>query len=465
VWNYNYGSNAYDVAVQLVDSNGDIVLTFGGQENQTKEWNENISATLTDLSIPSTVGDGTNYITVGDGTYYIKVMSKLHSETAWQECFDGDAYKLTAIISGNELTINVPIPANVIPASVTFAVSDEFYAGVEQTVTATVTGGTGGYSGDIVLRVNGTAVMGQIAHIPANESVPLTFSYIPSDLGNNELTLWTHRSGGSRIGDPETVTISTLVIDDNGSNNTSLIEKNDKLTGNVKLAGRTLYKDGKWNTLCLPFSLTAEQITASPLAGATIMTLDVTSKEENSTIYKTRFDSDGTLYLNFTTVTAITAGTPYIIKWGNGDNITEPVFNGITLSKDFNDLKSGDGKVQFLGRYSARKYTKKEESTLLLGGNNTLYYPQPDLTDTEDPKYPIVGACRAFFEISNAPAVRAFSLIFGDGSSETGIESLSADSKDWKDGADAWYSLDGVRLSGKPTQRGIYINNGRKVIY
>ena len=477
VWNYNYGKNAYDVTVQLVDSNGDIVLTFGGQENQTKEWNENISATLTDLNIPSKVGDDTNYITVGDGTYYIKVMSRPYSETpvAWQECFDGDAYKLTATISGNELTISVPIPANVIPASVTFEANDATYTGTEQTVTATVTGGTGDYSGDLVLRVNGDAVMGQIAHIPAGQSVVLNFSYIPSHVGENTLTLWTRQSGGSQITGSKTVNISTLVIDNDASNNTGLIEKNDGRTGNVKLAGRTLYKDGKWNTLCLPFSLSADKIAISPLAGAEIMTLDVESTEENNTTYKTRFDSDGTLYLNFTTVTAITAGTPYIIKWTKADgydaaapadrDITEPVFNGVTLSKDFNDLKSGDGKVKFLGRYSARKYTAKEENTLLLGGGNTLYYPQPDLTDPKDPKYPTVGACRAFFEISNAATVRAFSLIFGDGSSETGIESLSADSKDGKDGADAWYSLDGVRLSGKPTQRGIYINNGRKVIY
>ena len=458
VWNYNYGKNAYDVSVQLVDGSGNVVHTFGDQANQTKGWGKNISATLTDLNIPSTVGEG---------TYYIKVMSRPYSETpvAWQECFDGDAYKLTATISGNELTISVPIPANVIPASVTFEANDATYTGTEQTVTATVTGGTGDYSGDLVLRVNGEAVMGQAIHIPAGQSVVLNFSYIPSLVGVNELTLWTQLSDGLQITGYKTVTISTLVIDDNGSNNTGLIEKNDGRTGNVKLVGRTLYKDDKWNTLCLPFSLTAEQITASPLAGATIMTLDVTSKEENSTIYKTRFDSDGTLYLNFTTVTAITAGTPYIIKWGNGDNITDPVFNGVTLSKGFNDFTSEDGKVKFLGRYSARKYTAKEENTLLLGGGNTLYYPQPDLTDPKAPKYPTVGACRAFFEISNAATVRAFSLIFGDGSSETGIESLSADSKDGKDGADAWYSLDGVRLSGKPTQRGIYINNGRKVIY
>ena len=27
-----------------------------------------------------------------------------------------------------------------------------------------------------------------------------------------------------------------------------------------------------------------------------------------------------------------------------------------------------------------------------------------------------------------------------------------------------WYTLDGVRLSGKPTKKGMYINNGKKVI-
>lgn len=30
--------------------------------------------------------------------------------------------------------------------------------------------------------------------------------------------------------------------------------------------------------------------------------------------------------------------------------------------------------------------------------------------------------------------------------------------------ADAWYSLDGRRLSGKPTKRGMYLNNGKKII-
>ena len=31
-------------------------------------------------------------------------------------------------------------------------------------------------------------------------------------------------------------------------------------------------------------------------------------------------------------------------------------------------------------------------------------------------------------------------------------------------GSGAWYTLDGRRLNGKPSQRGIYVNQGRKVV-
>ena len=56
---------------------------------------------------------------------------------------------------------------------------------------------------------------------------------------------------------------------------------------------------------------------------------------------------------------------------------------------------------------------------------------------------------------------RAFALNF-DGEETTGILEVSAKSNEVKD--DVWYSLDGVRLSGKPTQRGMYINKGKKIL-
>ena len=52
---------------------------------------------------------------------------------------------------------------------------------------------------------------------------------------------------------------------------------------------------------------------------------------------------------------------------------------------------------------------------------------------------------------------------FDEGSEDTGILSISKELKS-QGVAGAWYSLEGVRLSDKPTTCGIYINNGNKVI-
>ena len=179
---------------------------------------------------------------------------------------------------------------------------------------------------------------------------------------------------------------------------------------------------------------------------------------------------NGVLTLNFGgPVTELTAGTPYIIKWAKADgydvadpavrDITDPVFTNVTISKGFNDFNSIDGYVHFKGRYSAKTYTTEEKSTLLLSGDNTLYYPQPDLTTSASPQYPSIGACRAYFEIGNVAGVRAFKLNFGEESTEV-KEVIEV--KEVKD--NSWYSLEGVKLSSKPAARGIYINNGRKVV-
>ncbi len=99
---------------------------------------------------------------------------------------------------------------------------------------------------------------------------------------------------------------------DNADNTDALDDAHNKFSM-VTLNGRTIYRDGDWNTLTLPFPMTAEQIAASPLAGATIKELATSSK----------LDADGKLTLNFETAYdptvaptgSIEAGKPYIVKW------------------------------------------------------------------------------------------------------------------------------------------------------
>ena len=231
----------------------------------------------------------------------------------------------------------------------------------------------------------------------------------------------------------------------NNADNSTTINTADGFLANVTLQGRTLYKDGKWNTLCLPFSVT---LSGSPLNGAVARPLTAASI------------SGTTLHLTFgDEVTTLVAGTPYIIKWESGDNIVNPVFNGVTIDateRNYDNGAIGDDRVRFVGTYKSTAFTAADNSILLLGGKNKLYYPAAGAG---------IGSCRAYFKIGDgaqlARSLTSFSIDFGEGDNATGIINVSAETRNIADG---WYSLDGRKLDGKPTQLGIYINNGRKVV-
>jgi hypothetical protein len=165
--------------------------------------------------------------------------------------------------------------------------------------------------------------------------------------------------------------------------------------------------------------------------------------------------------MNFTEdVSSIIAGKPYIVRWAAGtENIVDPVFNGITISET--PVKVSTDYVDFVGTYSPVGIYTDEKTNLYLGAENTLYYPTASNFK--------VNAFRGYFQLKQgltagepANGVRAFVLNFGDDSNATGI--LTTNFTNPTNSDNEWYSLDGCRLNGKPTAKGIYINNGRKVV-
>ena len=224
----------------------------------------------------------------------------------------------------------------------------------------------------------------------------------------------------------------------NSVDNTATIAAANGNKYNVTLVGRTLWKDGNWNTLCLPFNLT---LAGSPLAGADARTLSSASL------------SDGTLNLTFTdAVTELMAGTPYIIKWAKDDEhptISDPTFTGVTVSNAGHDFQSTDEKVKFLGTYAYRTFAAENKSILFVGGENTLYYPETGAR---------IGTQRAYFQITDASSVKAFVLNFEDGDATRIGSLLPATSTS---SALGWSDLSGRKLQSKPTAKGLYINNGR----
>ena len=234
----------------------------------------------------------------------------------------------------------------------------------------------------------------------------------------------------------------SITLADNGDNSTTISEAHGYVA-DVTLTGRTLYKDGAWNTLCLPFNVT---LAGSPLEGAVARPL-------------TEGGISGTT-LNLTfgeAVTELVAGTPYIIKWYGGDDIVSPVFSGVTIDATVHPYDSGeaggDQRVRFTGTYSSMEFGETDNSILLMGGENMLYYPTTGAG---------LGAQHAYFKIggngAKARRITGFSIDFGD-SETTGIISAEANSS-----LSDWYTIHGVKLDGKPTRSGIYINNGVKVV-
>ena len=236
---------------------------------------------------------------------------------------------------------------------------------------------------------------------------------------------------------------------DNADNSDIIEHWNGSTDKSVIITERTLYKDGDWNTLTLPFNVT---IADSPLAGATVKELDVDGTYDTNK--KTGFDaSDGTLYLYFKEATAIVAGRPYLVKWEVDDNVVSPVFTGVTINSTQTDVTSADGKVQFIGIYDPAMIYSAANDNLYLGAENTLYWPSEVYT---------LNAFRAYIHVNLSGEQQVREIRLNLDGEVTDVQSVSGKRLAVSE-TGAWFDLFGRKLNGKPTVPGIYMNNGKKI--
>ena len=271
-----------------------------------------------------------------------------------------------------------------------------------------------------------------------------TYEYQVQGVCDETATAW------SEIDEFTTLIAVELLNDDiaedvkNSDKLTELIGKNVAAT----LSGRTFFKDGKWNSLCLPFSLTEEQIAKSPLAGATIKKL---------------YDGgvDGThVNIIFNDAEEIEAGWWYIFKWESGEDIVNPIFKNVEVedAAPYNDDSTDNGHFKIFGNYDSFEIDPAKDGcyTYYLTSDGSLKYSD---------KYRVLKTFRIFFRFTadNDAGALEFNLDFGDGDSTTGIVELDGTGRDNR-APEGYYNLQGVKYNGKPIQKGVYINNGHKVV-
>ena len=118
------------------------------------------------------------------------------------------------------------------------------------------------------------------------------------------------------------------------------------------------------------------------------------------------------------------------------------------------------GPVSFKGIYTPYSSDGINKSVLFVGAGDKLLYPESAMT---------IGAFRAYFELPEGveagqpdptdpeSSIKSFVLNFGD--EGTGISEIHL-----SEPAAPWYSLDGCKLSGKPATKGLYVQNGKKMM-
>ena len=198
----------------------------------------------------------------------------------------------------------------------------------------------------------------------------------------------------------------------------------------VALAGRTL-QSGGWNTFCVPFNLETP-------TGWTVKTL--TASEFNS--------STGELTLTFADAASIEAGKPYLVKVTS--TVENPTFEGVTISDGTTTTETAS--ADFVPVMNPTNLTGGDKTVLFVTGGNKLTYPTADGN---------INAFRAYFQLKGdaVAEARAFRMSFDDDA--TGIVTVLTDEPTTASGI---YTLDGRRLQGQPTGKGMYIVNGKKIV-
>ena len=231
--------------------------------------------------------------------------------------------------------------------------------------------------------------------------------------------------------------------------------------GPVDILVKRTIKAGQWSTICLPFDMTEQQVYDA--FGDDVELMDFVSYD---TVEDDATEEIFEIIVNFESVDlsgGFEANHPYVIKVSaNKGDITEFEVNS-TIDPDEEDAcviydNGLTGKKRIIYGWLQGTY------------HNRTVVPENGLFISENKFWYSTGATkmkgyRAYFELTDVlssveSAGTNISMTF-DGT--TGIVSLTSSPSPEGEGS-GYYMLDGRRIDGMPTQKGVYIVNGKKIV-
>lgn len=171
--------------------------------------------------------------------------------------------------------------------------------------------------------------------------------------------------------------------------NQAAIDDTDIESGLAALVGqtvdftvnRTFKRADYFNTLCLPFSLSEEELANSPFAGAELWTFKYASVVNDE------------LQVRIQQETSIKAGRPYLILFGAGEDLVNPLFKNVTITATSGEHMNYDN-IAFIGTLAPVAFAADDANRLFLTANNLLAWANTNGN---------VRSFRAYFEITPSP--------------------------------------------------------------
>jgi hypothetical protein len=256
---------------------------------------------------------------------------------------------------------------------------------------------------------------------------------------------------------------------EDGNDNSDIISKMS-YAQSATFTYKRSFTENVASTVCLPFDYT-------PQGEGKYYTFTAIDKTT----------SPWTVTMTTNTAASLTANTPYMfLPVGINDEV---IFTGTASSfnpsnVEVNDPKVDGGKWNLIGIYESRQWDdthNTEEIGSVYGFAAQSHNGGSYTVNPGDFVKAMAGASIAPFRaylkytapVSNAPRRGAAEetlpsrmtvrLVNADGD-VTAIGTIDTKTGEIRFDSEAWYTLDGRRLNGKPSVKGMYINNGKKII-
>ena len=220
----------------------------------------------------------------------------------------------------------------------------------------------------------------------------------------------------------------------------AVIAAADGQTVSVEFSDFAMVKE-KWYPIVLPFATSVKEISEA-LGYAVVNILNESNTDPTKITFKLHMGD-------------IPANTPFVVKNYANVNLKDVTIPGKEIVNSADPSVSDGSDVKFIGSYSHKQGFAANEAFFSVSADKNNYYWGSESNTTYS------APLSAYFQIPEGSPARTIEFQEADGT-VTAIKAVAADFNGKN--AEGWYTIGGIKLQAAPTEKGVYIKDGKKFV-